>query len=81
MLKLLMIMAFAQAGGSLPESRVLLPDRAVGPTAVTDKTLRPVRPPDCRTEAEVQKAVAQVRDGQQGDCFVRDLAAFRRYKG
>ena len=80
MLKLLMIMAF-QAGTSLPDARVLLPDRAVGPTPVTDKMLRPVRPPNCQNEAEVQKAVAQVRDGQQGDCFVRDLSAFRRYKG
>ena len=81
MLKLLIVVALAQTGTSLPEARVLLPDRAVGPTAVTDKMLRPVRPPNCQNEAEVQKAVAQVRNGEQGDCFVRDLSAFRRYKG
>jgi hypothetical protein len=46
--------------------------------AVTDKYLLPTRPPDCKTDADVQRAVAQVRAGEPGDCWVRDVTAFSR---
>lgn len=81
MLQLLILLALQPGGGWFPESRVLLPERPFGPTAVTDKDLRPVKPRDCKNEAEVQRAVAQVRSGEPGDCFVRDASAFNRYKG
>ena len=67
-------------GSSLPERNVIL--REVKPlTQVSDKDLRPVRPPDCKTEAEVVHAVEQVRNGQAGDCWVRDATAFNRHGG
>jgi len=63
--------------GSLPEQRLTL--RETRPlTQVSDKDLRPVRPPDCKNDAEVQHAVEQVRNGQAGDCWVRDATAFNR---
>jgi hypothetical protein len=64
-------------GSSLPERNIML--RETRPlTQVSDKDLRSVRPPDCKTDAEVQQAVLQVRNGQQGDCWVRDATAFNR---
>lgn len=80
MLKLLVLLLLAP-DPSLPTSNIRLHDRGIGPTAVTDKDLRPVKPRDCQNEAEVQRAVAQVRQGEPGDCFVRDATAFNRYKG
>jgi hypothetical protein len=75
---LAMMLAGAPIGSSLPERSLLL--REVKPlTQVSDKDLRPVRPADCKTEAEVRHAVEQVRSGQAGDCWVRDATAFNRH--
>jgi hypothetical protein len=77
---LALMLAGAPVGSSLPERN--LPIREVKPlTQVSDKDLRPVRPADCKTEADVQRAVQQVRSGQQGDCWVRDATAFNRHGG
>jgi hypothetical protein len=77
---LALMLAGAPVGSSLPERN--LPLREVKPlTQVSDKDLRPVRPADCKTEADVQRAVQQVRSGQQGDCWVRDATAFNRHGG
>ena len=80
MLKLLILLLLAP-DPSLPTTNVGARDRGIGTTAVTDKDLRPVKPRDCQNEAEVERAVAQVRSGEPGDCFVRDVSAFNRYKG
>ena len=77
---LALMLAGAPVGSSIPERSVML--REVKPlTQVSDKDLRPVRPADCKTEADVQRAVQQVRSGQQGDCWVRDASAFNRHGG
>ncbi|MGN6154413.1 MAG: hypothetical protein ACTHN4_01600 [Sphingomicrobium sp.] len=77
---LALLLAGAPPGGSLPERRIIL--REVKPlTQVSDKDLRPTRPPDCKTDADVARAVQQVRSGQAGDCWVRDAAAFNRHGG
>lgn len=74
---LAMLLAGAPPGSSLPDRMTVL--REVRPlSVVTDKDLRPVKPPDCKSDAEVQRAVWQVRNGQQGDCWVRDATAFNR---
>ena len=75
-LLMLLLLQVSQAGSNLK-----LHDRAQGPTPVTDKDLRPMRAPDCRSEAETQRAVEQVRNGQAGDCWVRDIRAFSQYRG
>jgi len=64
-------------GGSIGENRFILRDPVQGPMQVTDKDLRPMKAPDCRTEEETQRAVAQVKNGEPGECFVRDLRAFK----
>jgi hypothetical protein len=74
---LALLLAGVPPGSSLPERNLILRD--VKPLSqVSDKDLRPVRPPECRTEADVQHAVWQVRNGEQGDCWVRDATAFNR---
>jgi hypothetical protein len=78
MVHLLMALMLAPGGGAIGDNRFILRDPLRGPTPVTDKDLRPVRPPDCRTELEVQRAVSQVRNGEQGECFVKDARAFNR---
>jgi hypothetical protein len=75
---LLMALMLAPGGGSIGDNRVILRDPLRGPTPVTDKDLRPSRAPYCRTEVDVQRAVEQVRNGEPGDCFVKDAAAFNR---
>ena len=72
MLKLIILMAMMAPGTSQPESNVKLRDRLEGPTPVTDKDLRPVKAPDCKTEAEIQKTLEQLSYGEPGDCFIRD---------
>ena len=72
MLKLIILLAMMAPGTSLPESNVKLRDRLEGPTPVTDKDLRPVKAPDCKTEAEIQKTLEQLSYGEPGDCFIRD---------
>ncbi|MCL6677892.1 hypothetical protein LZ519_00950 [Sphingomonas sp. RG327] len=77
MISLLMALMLSPAD-SIGDSRFILRDPLQGATPVTDKDLRPARQPYCRTEADVQRAVAQVRNGEPGDCFVKDAAAFNR---
>ncbi len=77
MIHLLAALMLAPGEVSLPTIKMHVQDPS-GATAVTDKDLRPVRPPDCKTEAETRHAVKQVRSGQQGDCWVRDVTAFNR---
>ena len=79
MLQLLILLLVAAPGPGMPDTKIH--DRALAPTAVNDKMMRPVKPRDCRNEEEVRRAVWQVRQGEPGDCFVRDLGAFNRYKG
>ncbi len=79
MLNLLMLIMLAGAPGqSLGEANNVLPDNARGPTAVTDKDLRPVKLPDCRTDAEVQRTLIQLKNGEPEDCFIRSRTALRR---
>ena len=75
---LLMALMLAPGSGSIGDNRGVLRDPLRGPTPVTDKDLRPTRPPDCKSDAEVQHAVWQVRNGEKGDCWVRDVTAFNR---
>jgi hypothetical protein len=77
MLKLLVLLLLAP-GASLPDTNVKLRDRLEGPTPVTDKDLRPVKAPDCKTEAEIQKTLEQLSYGERGDCFIRDASRFTR---
>ena len=72
MLKLIILLAMMSPGTSLPESNVKIRDRLEGPTPDTDKYLRPVKAPDCKTEAEIQKTLEQLSYGEPGDCFIRD---------
>jgi hypothetical protein len=76
MVPLLMAMLLAPAQ-SIPESKLMVQDPKSA-VAVTDKYLLPTRPPDCKTDADIQHAVAQVRAGEPGDCWVRDVTAFSR---
>lgn len=78
---LLMAMMLAPGSGSIGDNRGILRDPLRGPTPVTDKDLRPTRPPDCRTQFEAARAVEQVRNGEKGDCWVRDATAFNRHGG
>ncbi len=80
MLQILMLILAAGPlpGGTIGEMNLKLRE-VPSVTPVTDKDLRPQKAPDCRTEAETQRAVIQVRNGEPGECFVRDLSAFRRY--
>ena len=78
MLKLVMLMLLAQPiTGGVPE-RLTLRDPSQGPTPVMDKYMIPGKPADCRNEAEVQRALAQLRESGTADCFIRDIRAFRR---
>ena len=72
MLKLIILLGMMAPGASQPDLNVKLRDRLEGPTPVTDKDLRPVKAPDCKTEAEIQKTLEQLSYGEPGDCFIRD---------
>ena len=77
MFKLLLALLLLAPPTSQPESASKLRDRAQGgPMPVTDKDLRPTKAPDCRNEAEVQKALQQLSEGGAGDCFIRTRAAY-----
>ncbi|MBA3576515.1 MAG: hypothetical protein H0W39_02705 [Sphingomonas sp.] len=73
---LLPLLLLVQA--SQPEVNLKFRERAMSPTPVTDKDLRPVKPRDCRNDAEVQRTLAQLRVGGAGDCFIRDITMFSR---
>jgi hypothetical protein len=75
---LALMLAGGPVGIAVPERNLTIRD--VKPlSVVTDKDLRPVRPPDCKTDADTMRAVQQVREGRQGDCWVRDVSAFNRH--
>ena len=76
MMALLMLLALAPVH-DIPEGKLQVQDPRSA-TAVTDKFLLPSRPPDCKTDLEVQKAVEQVRNGESGECWVRNVSAFNR---
>lgn len=77
MIKLLLAFLLLAPPTSQPEVNSRLRDRAQGgPTPVTDKDLRPVKAPDCRSEAEVQKALQQLSEGGPGDCYIRTRGTF-----
>jgi hypothetical protein len=74
---LFLLLAGVPPSSSLPERNVILRD-VMTPTPVTDKDLRPVKLPDCRTDAEVQRQLDAMRHGETGECFIRDKTAFNR---
>jgi len=76
MIHLLIAMMLSPVDTGLTQ-RFLLRDPGTA-TPVTDKDLRPGRPPDCKTDEETARAVAQVRAGEAGECFVKDVRAFSR---
>ena len=51
-----------------PQGLAHFRDNGVGPTAVIDKFLIPPKIPDCRNAKEEQVAIAQMRNGEAGDC-------------
>lgn len=72
---LFLLLSGAPTGSSMPDRNIILRD--VRPLSmVTDKDMRPSKPPDCKTAEEVQRAVQEVRNGEAGECFVRDATAF-----
>jgi hypothetical protein len=77
MMALLMLLALAPV--DIPDAKLQVQDPR-NATAVTDKFLLPSRPRDCKTDLEVQKAVEQVRNGEAGECWVRDVTAFNRHR-
>ena len=77
MIHLLMAMMLSPAEVGLPE-RFMIPRDQGTVSPVTDKDMRPGRPPDCKTDEQTARAVAQVRAGEMGECFVKDVRAFNR---
>ena len=75
MTPLLMLLVLAPIERSLPEMKLQVQDPRSA-TAVTDKRLIAPRLPDCRNDAEVQKTLVELRQGGQGQCFIRDVKAF-----
>ena len=71
-----LLLAPMPSTGSIGDNRSLLFDRAQAPTPVTDKDLRPRKLPDCRSDAEVQITLDQIRHGEAELCFIRDKRAF-----
>ena len=76
MIHLLMAMMLSPTEVGLTQ-RFLVRDQGTA-APVTDKDLRPGRPPDCKTDEETARAVAQVKAGEAGECFVKDARAFNR---
>ena len=77
-MKLVLILLLLQASAPQPEANLKFRERAQGPTAVTDKDLRPAKAPDCKTEAEIQRTLEQLSFGEPGDCFIRDIRRLSR---
>jgi len=71
-----LLLAPSPSSGSIGDNRSLLFDRAQAPTPVTDKDLRPRKLRDCRSDAEVQVTLEQIRNGEPELCFIRDQRAF-----
>lgn len=79
MLKLLVFLLLAPTQGeAMGDLNLKFRDRAFPPTPVTDKDMRPMKAPDCRTEAEIQATLEQLSHGERGDCFIRDISRFKR---
>lgn len=68
----LVILLFAAPAMAGPPDRVNLRDRLEGPTPVTDKWIIPPKAPDCKNAQQEQVAIEQIRNGELGQCFVRD---------
>jgi hypothetical protein len=79
MLHLLILLAAAAPGGGRTD--VIIRERALAATPVTGMELRPVKMPDCRNDVEVNRALEQLRQGQAGECFIRDIKLIQRSKG
>jgi len=77
MIKLLVFLLLAPATAQ-PDANIRLRDRAQHPTPVTDKDLRPMKAPDCKSEAEIQRTLEQLSYGEAGDCFIRDIRRLSR---
>lgn len=80
MLQLLMLLLAPADMVNVPAMRLMTQDPHSA-VAVENKYMLPTRPPDCRTDEEVQRAVEQVRSGERGECWVRDVRAFNRHGG
>ena len=79
MLKLLVLLLLAPGQTqSIGEANYKFRDRAFSPTPVTDKDLRLMKAPDCKTEAEIQRTLVQLSHGEAGDCFIRDIKRLGR---
>jgi hypothetical protein len=68
MLPLVMLLMAAAPPMSGPPNRVILREQAASPTPVTDLFLIPPKIPDCSNAQEEQVAIAQMRNGEAGDC-------------
>jgi predicted nucleic acid-binding protein len=77
MLQFLPLLVAVQIG-TAPDFNIKLRERILGPTPVTDKDLRPQKAPDCRNEAEIQRALEQLSHGEPGECFIRDIKRLSR---
>ena len=77
MMHLLIALMLAPSPGALPD-RAIIAREQVGPTPVTDKDLRPVKLPDCRSDAAVQRQLELMKHGEVGECFIRDISALKR---
>jgi hypothetical protein len=80
MIHLLVAMMLTPVETGIPQKFMIPRDQGTA-VPVTDKDLRPVRPPDCKTDADTARAVEQVRSGEQGECWVKDARAFSRRGG
>jgi hypothetical protein len=77
MLPLLMALLLAPPPSSLPDRAVITREQA-SPAPVTDKDLRPAKLPDCRSNAAVQRQLDAMKQGEIGECFIRDITALNR---
>lgn len=78
-LVMLMLLAAQDPGGTLRpgEGSLILRERIRATTATTNIFLLTPRPPDCRNAEEEQIAIEQVRNGELGQCMVRDQSRIR----
>jgi hypothetical protein len=80
MLSLLMLLLAPAEMNNLGAGKLMTQDPHAA-VAVENKFMLPSRPPDCRTDEETMRAVEQVRNGERGECWVRDVRAFNRHGG
>ena len=68
MLQLLMLMMAVTPVGPGPGNFTSIRERIQAPSPVTDLYLIPPKVPDCRTDAEIQQALAQKANGDPQSC-------------